>query len=386
MNRSDTMNEEIAVIIEQYADRAEARLPGMGPDWHTVGSTPNVAIEPLMERLRSRPEGMSADPPVAVSLLAVTPETSDLRPPMVVYAPDGVMALFSGDLDPFAPPPPEAIWLKPGERIPDDAPDGSVFVMPHRTPPFHPNTVVIRTHGGGHRLLHHTGGGVLLSPARHAVSRIHRERPTSATPPPEPAAHGPDTQPDHRIAVLMEQYRDHAEAYLPGMGRAWHTTDVTPDGALEYLLQLVRRHHPVIPNGIAPVAVSLVTVHPDTADLHPAMVEYAPAGAMVLFSGRLLPAKVPPPQVHRLRPGDRIPDGAPRGRVFLVPPTIDGLDHEGRCPPDAVVLHAQPGEDHCILHHTGRVVLKFPARLVRIGHGPWGEARHEVHPVKQNTK
>lgn len=39
MSLSDTMNEEVAIIIEQYADRAEARFPGMGPDWHTVSST-----------------------------------------------------------------------------------------------------------------------------------------------------------------------------------------------------------------------------------------------------------------------------------------------------------------------------------------------------------
>jgi hypothetical protein len=37
----------------------------------------------------------------------------------------------------------------------------------------------------------------------------------------------------------MEQDRDHAEAYLPGMGRAQHITHVTPDGALKYLLQLL---------------------------------------------------------------------------------------------------------------------------------------------------
>jgi hypothetical protein len=68
----------------------------------------------------------------------------------------------------------------------------------------------------------------------------------------------------------MEQYRDHTEAYLPGMGHAWHIIDVTPDGALEYLVQRIQRHHPAIPSRTAPVAVSLVTVHPGAADLHPA--------------------------------------------------------------------------------------------------------------------
>lgn len=185
MYQPDTMNEEIAVIIEQYADHSEARLPGMGPQWHAIGATPDEAIEQLMERLRSHQIRMSSSAaPIAVSLLTVQPEASNLRPPTVVYSPEGVMALFYGDLDPIEPPPPEAAWLKPGERLPEDAPDGSEFVTAHRTPPFHPDRVVIRSHHGGYRLLHHTGGSVLLSPAAHTISRINRQRKTSLSIPP----------------------------------------------------------------------------------------------------------------------------------------------------------------------------------------------------------
>jgi hypothetical protein len=72
---------------------------------------------------------------------------------------------------------------------------------------------------------------------------------------------------------------------------------------------------------------------------------------MVLFLGRLLPGEA-------------------------VPPVTDGLDEEGRCPPDAVVLRAQPGECHRQLHHAGPVVATLPARLIRIEHGPWGEPQH----------
>lgn len=383
MYQWDTMNEEIAVIIEQYADRAETRLPGQGPEWQTVGSTPDAAINQLMERLHRHPDPTSAAAaPVAVSLLQVPRHASDLRPPLVVYAPDGLQVLFSGDLNPIELPPAEALWLNPGEPIPDDAPDGSVFVLPHRMSPFRADHVVIRTHHGGHRFLHHAGGGVRFASAGPTVSRVHRRRETAVTPSPALATPVRNPEPKDRIAVVMEQYRDHAEAYLPGMGRAWHTTDVTPDGALDYLLQLVHRHQPAIPSRTTPVAVSLVTVHPGAADLHPAAVERAPAGVMVLFLGRLLPGDVVPPDVHHLRPGDPIPDDAPHGRVFLVPPVTEGLDDEGRCPPDAVVLRAQPGEGHRLLHHAGPVVVKFPARLVRIEHGPWGEPRHIGHPVK----
>lgn len=191
-----------------------------------------------------------------------------------------------------------------------------------------------------------------------------------------------DQGPDNRVAVVIEQYRDHAEAYLPGMGPQWHTTDATPDGALEYLLQLIHRHKPVIPGPTAPMAVSLVTVHPDTANLHPAMVERAPRGVMVLLSGSVLPAEDPPPDAYQLQPGDPIPDDAPKGRVFLVPPTTDGLDDEGICPPDAVVLCTHSGEAHRVLCHTGGVVLKFPARVVRIESGRWGEQIQQENPVK----
>lgn len=45
MYRSDTMNEEIAVIIEQYADHA--RLPGMGLEWRAIGSTADAAINTI---------------------------------------------------------------------------------------------------------------------------------------------------------------------------------------------------------------------------------------------------------------------------------------------------------------------------------------------------
>lgn len=129
--------------------------------------------------------------------------------------------------------------------------------------------------------------------------------------------------------------------------------------------------------------MSLVTVHPDTADLHPATVERAPAGVMVLFLGRLLPGEAVPTDTHRLRPSDPIPDDAPHGRAFLVPPVTEGLDEEGHCPPDAVVLCAQPGESHRLLHHAGPVVSAFPAHLVRIEHGNWGELRHIRTPVKE---
>ena len=383
MYQSDIMNEEIAVIIEQYADHAETRLPGLGPEWQTLGATPDAAINQLMERLHHHPDPtFTPAAPVAVSLLAVPRNECDLRPPTVVYAPDGLQVLFSGDLNPIEPPPPEALWLNPGEPIPDDAPDGSVFVLPHRMSPFRADHVVIRTHHGGHRFLRHSGGGVLFASPGPTVSRVHRRRETSVTPSPELATPVRNQEPDDRIAVVMEQYRDHAEAYLPGMGRAWHITDVTPDGALEYLLQLLHRHQPAIPSQAAPVAMSLVTVHPDTADLHPATVERAPAGAMVLFLGRLFPGEEVPPDAHRLRPGDLIPDDAPHGRVFLVPPVTEGLDEEGRCPPDAVVLRSQPGEGQRLLYHAGPVVSTFPARLIRIEHGPWGEPRHIGTPVK----
>lgn len=374
------MNEEVAVIIEQYADHAEARLPGFGPEGLSIGATPVAAINQLMDWLHTHSVHTSTIlAPIGVSLLTVPRNTSDLRPPTVVYAPDGVMALFFGDLNPVENPPPEATWLKPGERIPDDAPDGTVFVIPNRTLPFRANHVVIRSHQGEHRLLHHTDGGVLLAPAGPMVSQIHRRRETSVTSP--RGIHAWNQTLDDGIVVIIEQSRTHAEAYLPGMGRAWHTTDVTPDGALEYLLQLVRRL-PATPSRTAPIAVSLVTVHPDTVDLHPATVERAPVGVMVLFSGRLLPGEEAPIDTQHLPQGAPIPDNAARGRAFLVPPATDGLDNEGRCPPNAVVLNIQPGEDHRVLHHTGPVVLKFPAHLVRIEYGPWGEFQHEGHPVK----
>lgn len=382
MYQTEAMNEEIAVIIEQYADRAESRLPGMGPKWQTLGSTPEEAINQLMERLHRHPDPTSIDAaPIAISLLQVLGNASNLRPPTVVYAPTGVRVLFSGDLNPIEPPPPEAHWLKPGEHIPEDAPDGSVFMIPHRTPPFRADNVVIRSHHGEHRFLHHSGGGVLCS-AGPTVTRVYRRCETVLTPSPELGTPIRNQEPDDRIAVVMEQYRDHTEAYLPGMGRAWHTTDLTPDGALEYLLQLIHRHHPVIPSRTAPVAVSLVTVHPDTADLHPATVERALGGVMVLFLGCLFPGEEIPQDAHRLRPGAPIPDDAPHGRVFLVPPITEGLDDEGRCPPDAVVLHTQPGASHRLLGHAGYVVSTCPARLVRIEYEPWGRPRYIERPVK----
>lgn len=208
---------------------------------------------------------------------------------------------------------------------------------------------------------------------------MHRRQEPTVTPPPEITLHGEG--PNDRIAIFIEQSRDHAEAYLPGMGPAWHTTDVTPDGALEYLLQLIHRHQPTIPSPAAPVAVSLVTVQPGTAHLHPAMVEQAPSGVMVLFLGRLLPGDEVPPNTHRLGPNDPILEDAPHGGIFLVPPVTEGLDDDGRYPEDAVVIHAQPGEGHRLLRHGNPIVLKHPMRLVRIEHGPWGEPRHITHPV-----
>lgn len=381
MSQSDTMNEEIAVFIEQYADHAEARLPGQNHEWEVVGSTPDEAINQLMVRLHGYPtHTFSAAVPVAVSLLNVARNTLELRPPMVVYAPDAVMALFSGNLDLIEPPPPDAIWLKPGETIPDHAPAGSAFVIPGRIPPFHADRVLIRSHSEGHRLLHHTDGGVLLSPAEQTVSRVYQQRETDEMSTHKPTA--PALGPEDRFAVVVEQYRDHAEAYLPGMGDAWHTSDVTPDKALEYLLQLIHRHRLAIPSRMAPVAVSLLTVHPNATNLHPATVEQAPAGVMVLFWGRLLPGEEVPPNVHHLPQGKPIPDDAPRGHVFLVPPITEGLDHGRHCPTAAVVIRAHLGEDHHILHHQGPVVVKFPARLVRSEYGPWGEPRHDEHPVK----
>lgn len=383
MYHTEAMNEEIAVIIEQYADRAESRLPGLGPEWQTLGSTPDAAIRQLMERLHHHPDPTSIDAaPIAVSLLLVLRNASNLRPPTVVYAPTATRVLFFGDLNPIEPTPPEAHWLKPGEHIPEDAPDGSLFVTPHRTPPFHADNIVIRSPHGRHRFLHHSGGNVLLAPACPTVTRVHRRGETLLTPSAEPGFPIRNQEPDDRIAVILEQYRDHAEAYLPGMGSAWHITDLTPDGALEYLLHLIHGHHPVIPSRKAPVAVSLVTVHPDTANLHPAMVERTRGGVMALFFGRLFPGEEVPREAHRLRPGNPIPDGAPHGCVFLVPPVTEGLDNEGHCPPDAVVLQAQPGEDYRLLHHAGPVISTFPARLVRIEHGPWGELRHLERPVK----
>lgn len=128
----DTLNEEIAIIIEQYADHAETRLPGMGPK--CLAPTPYAAVNQLMEWLNTQSTPML---PVAVSLLNIPRNTFDLRPPTVVYAPDGVMALFSGDLDPVEPPPPEATWLKPGENaLPTMLPTGAHSCSPTAHPHF----------------------------------------------------------------------------------------------------------------------------------------------------------------------------------------------------------------------------------------------------------
>lgn len=175
MNQWDIMSQEIAVIIEQYTDHTEVRLPGLGPDWRVVGSTPEAALGQLMGRIRNQSPPTTSDAaPIAVSLLALDPLSPDLSPPTVIYAPHEVVALFYGDLNPVQAPPSEAIWLKPGQHIPEDSPDGSMFVMPHRTVPFHPDHVVIRSHQGPYRLLHHAAGSVQLVPAAHAVSEISR--------------------------------------------------------------------------------------------------------------------------------------------------------------------------------------------------------------------
>ncbi len=199
MDPSDVMNEEIAVIIEQYADHAETRLPGMGPAWQTIGPTSDAAINRLMARVHHHPDPTStAAAPVAVSLLAVPRHASDLRPPTVVHAPDGLRILFSGDLNPIEPPPPEALWLKPDAHIPDDAPDGSVFVLPHRTPPFRADHVVIRTNQVGHRFrfLNHPGGGVVLVSPAPTVLRIGQRPETPVTPSPELTIPVRNPQPD----------------------------------------------------------------------------------------------------------------------------------------------------------------------------------------------
>jgi hypothetical protein len=106
-------------------------------------------------------------------------------------------------------------------------------------PAFRTDPVVFRTHHGGDRFLRHSGVGVLFDSPGSTVSRVHRRRETSVTPSPEHATPVRNPESDDRIAVVMEQDRDHAEAYLPGMGRAQHITHVTPDGALKYLLQLL---------------------------------------------------------------------------------------------------------------------------------------------------
>jgi hypothetical protein len=110
MYQSDIMNEAIAVIIEQCADHAETRLPGLGPEWQALGGTPDAAINQLMVRLHNHPDPTSSPAAlVAVSLLEVPRNAGDLRPPTVVYAPDGLQVLLSGALNPIEPPPPEAL-------------------------------------------------------------------------------------------------------------------------------------------------------------------------------------------------------------------------------------------------------------------------------------
>lgn len=187
---------------------------------------------------------------------------------------------------------------------------------------------------------------------------------------------------DRRVAVVMEQYRDHTEAYLPGMGPEWHTSGVTPDAALDYLLQLIQRHQPHVPGVNAPMAVSLVTVHPNATDLHPATVEHLPRGAMVLFEGRLLAAEESPEDAECLASVDSIPDDAPQGRVYLVPPHVQGLVDADSMRTAETVIRAQTGEGFRILPEAGPVVVKFPARLIRVNWGPWGEPRHDGSPVK----
>lgn len=182
--------------------------------------------------------------------------------------------------------------------------------------------------------------------------------------------------------MVIEQYRDHAEAYLPGMGPEWHTSDVTPDAALDYLLQLIKRHQPNVRGVNAPMAVSLVTVHPDATDFHPATVEHLPRGAMVLFEGRLVAAEEPPEDAERLASVDSIPGDAPQGRVYLVPPRVEGCVDADSLPPADTVIHAQPGEGFRVLPHAGPMVVKFPAQLIRVNWGPWGEPRHDGSPVK----
>lgn len=373
------MDEEIAVIIEQYRDHAESRLPGLGRQWQSIAATPEASLNQLLEQLHGYPDPTgNAAAPIAVSLLQVWRYASNLRPPTVVQAPDDVQVLFSGDLNPIQPPPSNALWLKPGECVPDHARDGgTALILPHRVVPFRANQVVIRTHHGEHRLLRHAGGSVRLISPGPTVARVRQ----AVDPFPQFKPRGGKPESDDRIAVVMEQYRDHTEAYLPDLDRTWHTTDITPDGALESLMQLIQQQHPAIPSPTAPIAVSLVTVHPNATTVHPATVERAPRGAMVLFLGRLLPGEAVPPEAQRLRPGDPIPDHAPPGQVFLVPPMTEGLDDEGRCPPDAVVLHTQPGEHYRVLHHAGPVISMMPARLVRMEPSLWGQARHIEVPV-----
>lgn len=379
MRDSQSVNETFAVIIEQYVNHTEARLPGMGAKWVAVGTTSDEALNPLLRRMQTDPPPTAAfGVPMAVSLLTIAPETSGLRPPMLVYAPEGVQALFTGRLDPVEPPPADAVWLKPGEPVPD-SPVGTVFVQARRFPPSRTDRVIIRSHHGGHQLLHHQGGGVMACPAAHSLhSRIYR---TSAWFPVPDASTSREPMPQNRLAMVVEQYRDHTEAYLPGMGTAWHTTDVTPDGAVEYLTQLIRRYHPVIASRTSPIAVSLVTVRPSAVDLHPAWVERAPAGTMVLFLGTIVPPEPPPADAVQLAPGDPVPEDPPYGRQFLVPPSAEGLDAQGHGPREAVVIHLPPGTTHQVLWHAGPAVIRHPARLVRVIEGNWVKVQHEEHPI-----
>jgi len=381
MSSLSTDDDKIAVLIEQYENRAEARVPGWDADGKLVAATAEAVVEMLLERWRSCAPIATRKGLVAISLLTIPPGASDLRPPMVVYAPEGVLALFEGHLKPIQPPPLDAIWIKPGEQIPENAGEQDVFVIPHRQTLFNRDLVVIRSNHGSHRLLHHSGGGVRLSPAQYTTATVSRKTQSFSNRHPLRADKTPSREPDPVIAVVIEQYRDHAEAYLPGMGPGWHTNDVTPDGALEFLAQLIGRYRPIVPvPGL--VAVSLVTMNLNAVGLHPATVERAPTGVLVLFSGHLMSGEVPNTLVHRLEPGELVPADAPPGTVFLQPPLTEGWEDEGQIPHEAVVIRAQPGQDHRVLAHAGPVVLQIPELLVRVQHGRWGEPRHEVSPVK----
>jgi hypothetical protein len=253
--------------------------------------------------------------------------------------------------------------------------------MPGRAVPFHREHVVIRSNQVSYRLLNHIGGGVRLSPAGYTTATVGGRRNWSEFGGGKQEAPGSISEPNDSLAVIVEQYRDHGEAYLPGGDPDWHSIEVTPDRALEFLVQWLRQEGVTGPGRTSPVGVSLVTINPETRHLNPAVVERAPLGVQVLFSGHVRPSERPAATAKRLQPGEAIPSNAVPGDEFIQPSVTQGAEEPEDFPGDAVVIRMQPGEDHRVLGHAGPVIEQFPARLIRVQQGVWDEARHQVYPV-----